>query len=75
MTDNAFEIQTQDMFIWPYRATVQEVVPLKEVNPDAYQTYDLGVHELQSGIHMRIRLTGVIPLYVDRLFLVRADEQ
>ncbi len=73
MTDHAFEIQTQDMFIWPYRATVQEVVPLKEVNPNAYQTYDLGVHELKSGIHMRIRLTGVIPLYVDRLFLVRAD--
>jgi len=75
MTDNAFELQTFDMFIWPYRAIVQEVVPLKEVNPDAYQTYDLGVHDLRPGVNLRIRLTGVIPLYVDRLFLVRADEQ
>ncbi len=71
MTDNAFELQTFDMFIWPYRSIVQEVVPLKQVKPDAYQTYDLGVHELKSGINLRFRLTGVIPFYVDRIFLVR----
>jgi len=71
MTDNAFEFQTFDMFIWPYRSIVQEVVPLKKVSPDAYQTYDLGVHELKSGINLRFRLTGVIPFYVDRIFLVR----
>jgi len=50
---------------------VQDVVPLKQVKPDAYQTYDLGVHELKSGINLRLRLTGVIPFYVDRIFLVR----
>lgn len=75
MTDNAFELQTFDMFIWPYRSTVQEVVPLKEVNPDAYQTYDLGVHELKSGVNLRFRLTSNIPFYVDRVFLVRADSE
>ena len=75
MTDNAFEFQTFDMFVWPYRSIVQEVVPLKQVNPDAYQTYDLGVHELKSGINLRFRLTGVIPFHVDRVFLVRADER
>jgi hypothetical protein len=73
MIDNAFELQTFDMFIWPYRALVQEVVPLNKVSPDAYQTYDLGVHDLKPGINLRIRLTGVTPLYVDRMFIVRED--
>ena len=42
---------------------------MQEISPDAYQTYHLRVHKQKPGIHLRIRLRGMIPLSVDHLFL------
>lgn len=57
------------------RSVVHRQVPVADLAGKGYQTIDLGVHKLQSGMYIWVappkRPGEVAAVYVDRMFLVR----